>query len=531
MKFGKEILVAATASRPLCHEDQWLDYKVLKKVIKDSIRGRSAHRDSVSGSVSGSVNGAVAEEAGSEGKASSTAASVPPAPQDAAATEKALRESGGERVFFLLLRKELRKVAQTFKELERRAYNNLVLLAVQVREQLSVPVARSLKVTAVVPLAGAAVGDTGVIAGDGAIDPRAAAIVMQRCVDMHLSLLMLENYAVLNYAGFVKILKKHDKATGLRTMDQYLQKMVRNQEFVSHPWLQSAISSVESDFKLLASLIEADEPQQKDNAQEAGSGLKRAVEGGDSDATPASKAAKLQETVPLQQPAPQSAPSQSTKPTAPQSQPQPPTLKQQQQQQQQQVRPRPSSGSDVSSGSDSAKVPTDREPGLREKSNPGSANPSPRGSGAGSANGSLLANRSADPELHRRLLGYHSSLERDKPNWVENVLSRNNSGEQLSSLAKEGDDKKDEPTDKSPVDTQSATHGTHGHAFGTAMEWLAVQVLTANSQERSAAEAAEATAAAATAVASAMRPSSDVSSQDVQRRSKGAAGRKKSPRA
>ncbi len=38
----------------------------------------------------------------------------------------------------------------------------------------------------------------------------------QRLIDFHAQLVILENYSTVNYTGFRKILKKHDKKTGLR---------------------------------------------------------------------------------------------------------------------------------------------------------------------------------------------------------------------------------------------------------------------------------------------------------------------------
>ena len=44
-----------------------------------------------------------------------------------------------------------------------------------------------------------------------------------------LDLLMLENYAVLNYCGLSKILKKHDKCTGFVTREKFMMNMVVRQ--------------------------------------------------------------------------------------------------------------------------------------------------------------------------------------------------------------------------------------------------------------------------------------------------------------
>lgn len=38
--------------------------------------------------------------------------------------------------------------------------------------------------------------------------------LMTACVKLYKDLLLLENFAIMNYCGFSKILKKHDKVTG-----------------------------------------------------------------------------------------------------------------------------------------------------------------------------------------------------------------------------------------------------------------------------------------------------------------------------
>ena len=40
---------------------------------------------------------------------------------------------------------------------------------------------------------------------------------------------MLENYAVLNFCGLSKILKKHDKSTGFVTREKFMMNMVIRQ--------------------------------------------------------------------------------------------------------------------------------------------------------------------------------------------------------------------------------------------------------------------------------------------------------------
>ena len=38
--------------------------------------------------------------------------------------------------------------------------------------------------------------------------------LLMACVKFYKDVLLIENYAIMNYCGFSKILKKHDKLTG-----------------------------------------------------------------------------------------------------------------------------------------------------------------------------------------------------------------------------------------------------------------------------------------------------------------------------
>lgn len=46
------------------------------------------------------------------------------------------------------------------------------------------------------------------------LDDEAWIRMRRACVSLYKDLLLLENFAVMNYCGFSKILKKHDKNTG-----------------------------------------------------------------------------------------------------------------------------------------------------------------------------------------------------------------------------------------------------------------------------------------------------------------------------
>ena len=66
--------------------------------------------------------------------------------------------------------------------------------------------------------------------------------------------MMLENYAVMNYGGFAKILKKHDKNSPFSTQEKYLRKNVNPCSFVTYSRLKDAIKIVEKSFAVLLNL-------------------------------------------------------------------------------------------------------------------------------------------------------------------------------------------------------------------------------------------------------------------------------------
>ena len=55
--------------------------------------------------------------------------------------------------------------------------------------------------------------------------------LLERCRVIHGKLLLLEMYAHVNYCGFTKITKKHDRMTGYVTQKKYIQKKVNVTSF------------------------------------------------------------------------------------------------------------------------------------------------------------------------------------------------------------------------------------------------------------------------------------------------------------
>ena len=68
---------------------------------------------------------------------------------------------------------------------------------------------------------------------------------------LFVDLMMLEYYAVMNYGGFAKILKKHDKNTPFSTQEKYLRKMVNPCSFAFYPLLKQSVVTIENSFNLL----------------------------------------------------------------------------------------------------------------------------------------------------------------------------------------------------------------------------------------------------------------------------------------
>mmetsp|Transcript_3198 Transcript_3198/g.4965 ORF Transcript_3198/g.4965 Transcript_3198/m.4965 type:complete len:310 (+) Transcript_3198:119-1048(+) len=76
--------------------------------------------------------------------------------------------------------------------------------------------------------------------------------LMAACVRLYKDLLMLENFAILNYTAFSKILKKHDKLTGHSTRDRYMSNVINVMaNFAHYPRLLKLLEVVEALFKEL----------------------------------------------------------------------------------------------------------------------------------------------------------------------------------------------------------------------------------------------------------------------------------------
>ncbi|KDO20316.1 hypothetical protein SPRG_14451 [Saprolegnia parasitica CBS 223.65] len=80
------------------------------------------------------------------------------------------------------------------------------------------------------------------------VDEMDAKRLMLAFVHFYRECIQLENYAVMNYQGFSKILKKHDKMTGHNTRTKYMRKMVNQSPFANYPQLITMLENTERMF-------------------------------------------------------------------------------------------------------------------------------------------------------------------------------------------------------------------------------------------------------------------------------------------
>ena len=72
--------------------------------------------------------------------------------------------------------------------------------------------------------------------------------LLHACVKFYKDILLLENYAVINYCGFSKILKKHDKSTGYKTREAFMINVMSKQNFTHYPYVLQLLQESEKLF-------------------------------------------------------------------------------------------------------------------------------------------------------------------------------------------------------------------------------------------------------------------------------------------
>ena len=226
-------------------DPEWAPYFIQYKTLKQHIKAIRAETDA-----NGSQDGSPCRSAGGD---SSQAGSPAPAGRARATTEdragledtgapaaqrKTMSESAPEVAFFRALRAELQKSSKFFTSAEH---------VLEIRRERVHEALRMLK-RAAEPCG--ALCKPGLLEDD---DARALAA----CVAYYRDLLLLENYAIINYCGFSKILKKHDKRTGFATRSQFMRICVAPQPFTLHPRLLDMIKEAEDLYKEMGAAAKA----------------------------------------------------------------------------------------------------------------------------------------------------------------------------------------------------------------------------------------------------------------------------------
>mmetsp|Transcript_21376 Transcript_21376/g.65242 ORF Transcript_21376/g.65242 Transcript_21376/m.65242 type:complete len:349 (+) Transcript_21376:126-1172(+) len=201
----------------------WIDYKMLKKRLKDMAPDAAA----------GKQQGAQQQPRG------------------------AIASDAKEIAFFRHLMAELNHTVDFYKSAEAEFRIRIWRVHAGLRQ---ITEAGSPRATSPVPFApGAATVEGG--DAEGQAPPCEWQCAMKRraltsCLRIYKDLLLLENYAVMSYCGFSKILKKHDKVTGYRTRAQYMRRVVNPKPFCKYQGVAKMLHECEDLFRRLAAPVE-----------------------------------------------------------------------------------------------------------------------------------------------------------------------------------------------------------------------------------------------------------------------------------
>ncbi|KAJ8903324.1 hypothetical protein NDN08_004432 [Rhodosorus marinus] len=187
MKFGKQLKQTVQDSLPEWRPN-FLDYKDLKKKINGEVAGEHV-----------------------EGNSDSSAE----------ATARSSSERPNTHKFLEALRTEVEKVNNFFLDMEEDFIIRFQLLGSRVDD----------------------------LKKEDSVDRRKVQDLCRKLIDFQGELVLLENFSVINYTGFRKILKKHDKKTGLDLRNTFLLAVLDTPFFLSNS-LRRLMNEVEN--KLLS---------------------------------------------------------------------------------------------------------------------------------------------------------------------------------------------------------------------------------------------------------------------------------------
>lgn len=203
MKFCKNLFRVVELSDPEWGP-YWMNYKFLKKKINDI----------------------VLEQGGTKGRIEEESERRDP---------HQLTKSASEVEFFRVLKYELKKTSDFFAMSEQ---------LYKIRHKRVLESHQLLK-------------DNESQSGEGRFDRNSWTRLLSSCVKFYKDVLLLENYAIMNYCGFSKILKKHDKLTGYTTREAYLKNVLNAQNFTHFPFVMELLRQVEKLFDDIQSMQNA----------------------------------------------------------------------------------------------------------------------------------------------------------------------------------------------------------------------------------------------------------------------------------
>jgi SPX domain protein involved in polyphosphate accumulation len=191
MKFGKNLIHVVELSDPEWGS-YWINYKFMKKKINDIITTQGSVRISEAQMIC--------------------------SPREILD----ISESSAEIDFFRLLKTELKKTCNFFSSAEQlyrirylRVSNTFMMLK-----------------------------DRSVI-----YDKNSWQRLLAACVKFYKDVLLLENFAIMNYCGFSKILKKHDKSTGFHTREAFMRNVMSQQNITNYPYVLELLKESEKLYK------------------------------------------------------------------------------------------------------------------------------------------------------------------------------------------------------------------------------------------------------------------------------------------
>ncbi|OQR91646.1 hypothetical protein ACHHYP_04515 [Achlya hypogyna] len=192
MKFGK-VLTQSIELSSSEYERSWVNYKQLKRIIKDC--AQIPKHDKL-----------IKEKLVEVAKMN--------------ADNESIRESANEMNFFRTLRADMAKIADFFVKTQKRYGDLLQHLEEHWKQHQEAKEPNQTTKTE----------------------------IMGACVALFKEMLLLENFALINFSGISKILKKHDKWTGYNTRTKFVEQVLNKQPFATYSQLLTMIHRVETIF-------------------------------------------------------------------------------------------------------------------------------------------------------------------------------------------------------------------------------------------------------------------------------------------